>query len=159
VNHSFDIQHVLQQLRPRLSRTSRVVIVAYNPYTSWMFRLASLLGIRQGPLPSTFVTKTDLTNLARLSGFDIVRSRPLASVPWRVLGLGTFANWSLPAIPGIRALGLASVIVLRPRIASAGHPSLTIVIPARNERGNIESAVKRMPDLGCEMEIIFVEGH
>lgn len=159
LNHSLDIQDLLQQLKPHLSRTSRLVIVAYNPYMSALYRLANLLGIRSGPQPTTFMTETDLNNLARISGFEVTRSRPLAYLPWRLLGLGNLANRILPAIPGIRALGLASVITLRPHIAAAKRPSLTIVIPARNEKGNIENALKRMPDLGCEAEIIFVEGH
>jgi hypothetical protein len=159
LNHSFDIQKVLTELKPRLSRTSRLVIVAYNPFLSPLYRLANVIGIRKGPQPTNFVTHTDLNNLARLSGFDVVRSRPLGYVPWRLLGIGAFLNWILPAIPGIRAVGLASIITLRPRIPSTNRPSLTIIIPARNERGNIESALKRMPDLGCDTEIIFVEGH
>jgi glycosyltransferase involved in cell wall biosynthesis len=32
-------------------------------------------------------------------------------------------------------------------------------LPARNERGNIENSLKRFPELGCETEIVFVEGH
>jgi Glycosyl transferase family 2 len=159
LNHSHDIQELLLELKPRLSRTSRLIVVAYNPYLGALFRLASLLRIRKGPQPTTFMTKTDLINLARLSGFDVTRSRPLAYLPWRLAGLGNLVNRILPAIPGIRAFSLASVITLRPQIPSRHRPSLTVVIPARNEKGNIESAIKRMPDLGCDTEIIFVEGH
>ena len=36
---------------------------------------------------------------------------------------------------------------------------MTVVIPARNERGNIEAAVKRIPRFAQALEIIFVEGH
>jgi hypothetical protein len=158
-NHSFDIQGLLMNLKPRLSRTSRVVVVAYNPYLSGLYRLANVLGIRKGPPPTTFVTETDLNNLARLSGFEVVRSRPLGYSIWRLMGLGSLINSILPVIPGIRSLGIASVITLRPRIRSAYRPSLTVVIPVRNERGNIENALKRMPDMGCATEIIFVEGH
>ena len=159
LNHSHDIQELLLAIKPRLSRTSRLVIVAYNPYLSGLYRLANLLRIRKGPLPTTFMTKTDLNNLARLSGFEVIRFRPLAYLPWRLLGLGNLVNWILPAIPALRALSLTSVITLRPQIPSRHPPSLTVVIPARNEKGNIEDALKRMPDLGCDTEIIFVEGH
>jgi hypothetical protein len=159
LNYSFDIQEQLVELKMRLSRTSRVVIVAYNSYLRGLYRLANLLGVRKGPEPTTFVTETDLNNIARLSGYDIVRSRSLGYLPWRFLGLGTLANWLIPAIPGLRMLSLASVITLRPRIESVERPSLAVVIPARNEKGNIENALKRMPDLGCATEIIFVEGH
>jgi len=37
--------------------------------------------------------------------------------------------------------------------------STTIVIPCRNERGNIEAAVQRIPPFGGHQEIIFVDGH
>jgi len=42
---------------------------------------------------------------------------------------------------------------------SAARPGISCVIPARNERGNIENALSRFPNLGCETEIVFVEGH
>jgi len=34
-----------------------------------------------------------------------------------------------------------------------------VVIPARNEAGNIEAAVQRTPEMGKGTEIIFIEGH
>jgi len=159
INHSFDIQKILTQLKEKLSRTSRLVIVAYNPYLGAFYRVANAFGIRRAPLPTTFVTRTDLNNLARLSGFEVIRYRTVGYAPCRLAGVGTFLNWVLPVVPWIRSVGFASVITLRPHIASSRRPSLTIIIPARNEKGNIESAVNRIPDLGCKSEIIFVEGH
>jgi glycosyltransferase involved in cell wall biosynthesis len=53
-----------------------------------------------------------------------------------------------------------AVVVLRPIVPERGKPSLTVVIPARNEKGNIEDAIIRLPDLGgARLEVIFVEGH
>jgi glycosyltransferase involved in cell wall biosynthesis len=37
--------------------------------------------------------------------------------------------------------------------------STTILIPCRNEKGNIEAAIKRIPPFGAHQEIIFVDGH
>jgi glycosyltransferase involved in cell wall biosynthesis len=37
--------------------------------------------------------------------------------------------------------------------------SCTVVIPARNEKGNIENAVRRIPEMGKHTEIVFVEGN
>ncbi len=37
--------------------------------------------------------------------------------------------------------------------------SVSIIIPCRNERGNIEAVVTRMPALSSCQELIFVEGH
>ncbi|MBW1937080.1 MAG: glycosyltransferase, partial [Deltaproteobacteria bacterium] len=36
--------------------------------------------------------------------------------------------------------------------------STTILIPCKNEKGNIEPAIKRLPEFGSHQGIIFVEG-
>jgi len=157
-NHHFDIQGLLRGIKPKLSRTSRLLVILYNPYLRFLYSLANQLGGRKGDLPSTFITHTDLENIAKISGFEIVRQQHAAYCPWRLLGLGDLINRVLPAVPVIRNFGLTMMVTMRPVIAGE-RPGLSCVIPARNERGNIENALERMPDLGCPIEIIFVEGH
>jgi len=157
-NHELDIQGLLSQLKPKLSRTSRVVAVIFNPYLRSLYSLANRLGIRQGEVPSTFVTQVDLRNILKVSGFEIVRSRLAVYCPWKMLGLGNLINRVLPLVPLLRWLSLTYIVVLRPT-GRQTRPGISCVIPARNEHGNIENALKRFPNLGCETEIIFVEGH
>ena len=159
-NHSTDIQGLLETVRPHLGRRGRVVVALYNWYFAWLFRIADRLGLRQGPPIITFLTQADLEQLARLAGFELVRLRPVAYVPWHFFGLGSVMNVVMPAVPGLRWLSLVTVAVLRPVVAVDGkRPSLSIVVPARNERGNIEDALRRLPDFGAPTEVIFVEGH
>jgi hypothetical protein len=159
-NHSTDIQGLLETVRPHVARHSRIVVALYNSYFAWLFRLADRLGLRQGAPIVTFITQQDLYQLARLAGFQVVRLRPVAYVPWHFFGLGSLLNIVMPAVPGIRWLSLVTVAVLRPTISAVRErPSLSIVIPARNERGNIEDALRRMPSFGADTEVIFVEGH
>lgn len=157
-NHDFDIQARLMQLKTKLARTSRLVVVLYNPYLRWAYYLTNRLGIRHGELPSTFLTRVDLQNIAKVAGFEIVRQRLAVYCPWRMLGLGTAINRITPLLPLARWMSLTSIVVLRP-LLPASQQGISCVIPARNERGNIENALKRFPDLGREAEIIFVEGH
>ncbi len=37
--------------------------------------------------------------------------------------------------------------------------SVSIIIPCRNEQGNIDAVIQRCPDMGMHTEFIFVEGH
>ncbi|MCB0321066.1 MAG: glycosyltransferase family 2 protein, partial [Bdellovibrionales bacterium] len=114
---------------------------------------------RKGPQPTTFVTTTDLSNIAKLAGYEIVRTRQAVFLPFRLFGIGNFVNRLFPAIPLLNYLSLVSLIILRPVKKSTSLPSLTIVIPARNEKGNIENALTRLPPfLGTSVEVIFVEG-
>jgi hypothetical protein len=80
--------------------------------------------------------------------------------PFKLFGLGALINRVLAGISIVRNLALVSVLVLRPVKRSEQLPSLSILIPARDERDNIEAALGRLPDFGgAEIEIIFVEGH
>jgi hypothetical protein len=158
-NTSVDIQGLLHRGRDAMGRFDRVAVVVYNSYFAWLYRLADRLGLRNGPPCTTFVTRGALSQLARLSGFEVVRVRPAVYLPWHFFGIGNALNAIMPAIPGFRWLSLVAVVVLRPVREMAERPSVTVVIPARNERGNLEAALQRMPDLGPATEVIFVEGH
>ena len=159
LNYSFDIQSILKELHSVLNRRSRVLVLAYNPYSAWLHRLARRFGARRAEVPWTFITQPDLANVARLSSFEVVRIRPAGVIPVSLLGMGAALNRLLEALPGVRRLAFSMLLVLRPLDKAKGRPSLSIVIPARDERDNIEAALTRLPDFQTEVEVIFVEGH
>ena len=160
LNYDFDIQKTLKDLKTKLSRTDRLVVITYNSYFSFFYKLANILRFRKADIPTTFITYTDLDNITKLAGYEMTRVRPVGHMPFHLLGLGSIINYILPALPFFRWFSFACIITIRPKPdINAVKPSLTVVIPARNEKGNIENALKRMPDLGCKLEIIFVEGN
>jgi hypothetical protein len=159
LNYSHDIQALLASVKCKLGRMSRLIAVVYNPYLRWMYVLASRLGVRKAEEPSTFITVTDLRHLARLSGFEVVSIRNCVYVPFRLFGIGTLANRVLPVVPLLRWLAFTCVVTFRPVFSLVKDPSLSIIVPARNEEGNIDDCLRRLPDLpGVPVEVIFVEG-
>ncbi len=159
-NHHFDVEALLASIKSKLNRQSRVVVVVYNSYLRNVYSIATKLGFRSGDLPSTFLTQNDLRNLATLAGFEVVRARPVGYIPFSLLGIGSLLNSFFAALPFVRWLGLAQVLVLRPILPDATPRKLSVVIPARNEKGNIENALKRLDYFKhAELEIIFIEGH
>ena len=160
LNHESNIQDLLGQVKPKLSRSSRLAVVIYNPYLAWLYALADKLGLRQAQPPATFLTRNDLNVICKLAGYELVRMRNVAFCPWRLAGIGSLVNRLMPVVPVLRWLGFVFLVVLRPVIPQRSAPSLSIVIPARDERDNIEEALKRIPPLpASECEVIFVEGH
>lgn len=160
-NFDRDMQEVLARFWQALPRRSRIAVISYSPYIGWFYKLQRLCGLRKAAIPDTFFTRDDIQNIATLTGFELVRSRPAGFVPWKLFGLGDFLNRWCAVLPFIRWLSLANIMVLRPKKALSHKPSVTVVVPARNERGNIENAVKRLPDFGNDVpvEVIYVEGH
>jgi glycosyltransferase involved in cell wall biosynthesis len=76
------------------------------------------------------------------------------------LGIGRLVNRFISILPIIRALALRHYVVCRSeQLGRDDVKSVTIVVPARNERGNIEPAVQRISQFCDDIEIIFIEGH
>lgn len=62
----------------------------------------------------------------------------------------------------INNLGLTNFIVLRPKPDPSmlpENPSVTVIIPARNEEGNIAEIFARTPEMGSRTDLVFVEGN
>lgn len=160
LNYSSDIQALLNELYAKSNRRTRIVLLLYNPYLRWLYQMATYLGLRNAPMPPTFLTTTSLENMACLSGFEVVSLRHSVYFPFRLFGLGGLINRLMPVIPLVRWLSLTTIAVLRPVIPEGRKPSLSIIVPARNEAGNIQNCIDRLPEFnGAKIEVIFVEGH
>jgi glycosyltransferase involved in cell wall biosynthesis len=95
-----------------------------------------------------------------LADFEMISQEQRQLIPLRWFGIGPFVNRYIAPLPGIRRLCLRTYIVGRPvRKFPDRRFSASIVIPCRNEKGNIEAAIRRMPRFGTAQEILFVEGN
>ena len=155
-----DCQKFLEQLHPLCSRHTRVVIGYFSHLWQPLLRLAEWFGQRL-PMPlQNALAPSDVANLARLADFEPVKGEQRVLMPVRAFGLGRFVNRFISVLPGFRFFALRHYSVLRSRRQNGeALNSATVVIPARNERGNIEPAVQRLPMFCDDIEIIFVEGH
>jgi glycosyltransferase involved in cell wall biosynthesis len=121
--------------------------------------LAEATGMKMPQPPQNVLSRADVRALAALGDFDAVKDETRVFSPVRLFGLGRLVNRFLAPLPLIGSLCLRDFTVCRSLRRSAEVRSATVVIPARNERGNIEAAVKRIPRFLEPLEIIFVEGH
>jgi hypothetical protein len=158
LNYHSDIQNLLDQMKNKMNRFSRLIVVAYNPYLRGLYSLANILGFRQGAIPTTFLTATGVKNLCKLTGFECVRIKPSCYSPFELFGFGTLINKLCKILPLVKNFSLTHILVLKPPTSEIKFPKLSVVIPARNEKGNIENALLRMPKFQGPTEIIFVEG-
>jgi ubiquinone/menaquinone biosynthesis C-methylase UbiE len=162
VGYLDDIQGSLEQLRPLTHPGTRVIIAYFSQTWRPALSLAERAGYRM-PLPRfglNWLSSDDLAGMLDLAGFETVRREWRMLVPRRLGGIGPIVNAIAGTLPGVRRLSLRDYVVARPKpLPSADEPSVSVVIPCRNEAGNIAEAVRRMPDLGERQEIVFVEGH
>jgi SAM-dependent methyltransferase len=155
-----DCQQTLEQLHPLCHQNTRVIIAYYSQLWEPILKLGDILGLRMPQIEQNWLSTDDIINLLNLADFDVIKREWRQLLPKQVFGLSTFINRYLAPLPGIRRACLRNYIVARPiKKSITPAKSISIVIPCRNERGNIEAAIQRIPDFCDKSEIIYVEGH
>jgi SAM-dependent methyltransferase len=159
---AYDVQALLENARRHLKPGGRVFVSSYNSYLKPLYRWAEGVGLKRKSQAENWLTVDDVLNLSDLAGFEAIRQGFRAMVPWSLGGLGSLLNRWLAPLPCFRFTNLYYYTLLRPldQVPEARAISkVTVVIPARNEAGNIHAAIERMPRLASRVEVVFVEGN
>jgi SAM-dependent methyltransferase len=164
VGYLADVQSVLASLHTAAHPRTRLVITSLNHVWLWPLQAAQKFGLVTPQPVSNWLTAEDLVNLLELADWEIVSNTTRQLLPFDVPLLSAFCNRCLANFPGFRSLGITLCVIARPRrcaltASSNGRPTCSVIIPMRNESGNVRAALDRIPTLGDQTEIIFVEGN
>ena len=164
VNDLWDVQYVFEKLRAIAHPGTRLVLNFYNNLWRIPLSVVKRLGLGFSVLEQNWFTPHDIFNLLELSGFEVIKYNPCILFPLRVPLLSSLTNRYLVNFLPFSWFALANFVIARPapaREQAESHepPSVSVIVAARNEAGNIENILKRVPDLGSDTELIFVEGH
>lgn len=162
VSHIFDtvdIQTTLDRVRAHCTPDTRVLVINYNQLWEPVLELAGALGLRSPCVEPNWISDKDLRGFLKLSGFRPLRTHQILLFPKYIPLISWFLNDVLARLPGLRRLCLIQVVVARPEPVAAKEEetSVSVIIPCRNEHGNIQPAVERMPEMGKHTEIIFCD--
>lgn len=156
LNEAADVQMLLENLKSASHRETRLFINFHNTLWRPILAFARFVGLKPKRPEQNWLSRADVRNLLGLAGWEIVRLEPRILIP-----LGGFFHvinrWLAPFVPW---LCLSIFITARPLSVRPSDPeSVSVLIPARNEAGNIEAAVRRTPAMGKWTELVFVEGN
>lgn len=156
----WDVQKAFQRLHNVCHDKTKLVISNYNFLWEPALKLAEKLRLKQKQPNQNWLSLQDVKNLLHLTGFELIKAERKILIPFYIPLLTPFFNRFLSNLPLINRLNLVNLMVARPELRRVDKDySVSIVIPARNEKGNIENAIKRLPLFGSSQEFIFVEGH
>jgi ubiquinone/menaquinone biosynthesis C-methylase UbiE len=155
----WDVQKALDNLRQFCHPSTRIVISNYNFLWEPVMKLTEHLRLKQPNPNSNWLSHHDIINLLEIEGFSLLTNYRKILLPVYIPVLNAIFNRFIINLPLINGLGLVNFVIARPSVQYSGDYSVSVIIPARNEKGNIESAITRTPAFGKSQEFIFVEGH
>lgn len=157
VNELTDVQAVLTRLRGACHANTRLVVNFFSNLWRPALTFAESLGAKSPNPPQNWLATADMLNLLHLAGWEVIKVDPRILWPVGTPLVSPLLNrWLAPVL---NWFCLTTFVVARPQPQPRAPARCTVVIPARNEAGNIEAAVQRTPELGLGTEIIFIEGH
>jgi hypothetical protein len=162
IHYEPDVQVFLSGLASQLHSDDRLILVYYSALWRPLLRLANSLGLRVKTPEQNWISHSDVENFLLLAGFEAVRRDSRLLCPVRIPVLSWILNTLLAPLVFFRSFTMVNILIARPMhggSSQATTPSVSIVVPARNESGNIAAILRRCPKMGPDDELIFIEGN
>ncbi len=153
-----DIQEFLKHLRKFCKEETRIIIEYYSYFWQYILKFGEKIQWKFPQKIQNWLTTQDITNFLTLEGYEPIKLERCILFPKKIWGVSFLLNKYIAKLPIINALTLSHFLVARPLLDCGKDFSVTIVVPCRNEKGNIESLITRTPVFGASQEFIFVEG-
>jgi Glycosyl transferase family 2 len=159
INDQADPIASLRALASVMNDQTRVIVQNYNHLWEPLLRLAERLG-QKFPLPlQNWLSTPEVANILTLCDYEPLQVYRRVLAPKKIPLLSALANSFAARLPVMDRLNMICLTVARPlaRVLGKQNHSVSVVVPCRNEVGNVAAAVERIPDLGSHTEIIFCD--
>ncbi len=155
-----DCQAALERLHRFCTPDTRIIAAYYCRLWNPILLVARSIGLQMPVVEQNWLTTEDIENVLELADFEVVKREWRQLLPRYAFGVGPLLNRYVAILPVLRRVCLRNYVVARPGPEPSKEKlSATVVVPCRNERGNIEAVVRRLPAFCDDIELIFVEGH
>jgi SAM-dependent methyltransferase len=156
-----DVKALFERLRAQLATGGRIYLTTFNYLWEIPTRIAEMVGWKRPAPTSNWLSHGDFQNLFDITGLEVVKYEDRLMAPVDVPVVTNALNRYLVRLPPLQTLSLYRIYVLRAttRLSAPRKATVSVIVPARNEAGNIQAAIDRTPVMGGGTEIIFVEGN
>ncbi len=161
VGYLEDITETLNNLHNFFNEDTRLIVSYYSPLWAPLLNLATLFKLKMSNINSTLLGTSDIFNFLESSKFQTVRIDRKILIPFGLFGLERLINRYIAALPIFSSFCLRHYNISRSLkvIDKTKKKSASVIIPCKNERGNISNAIQRLPKFTDKIEVIFVEGN
>jgi hypothetical protein len=159
VSDLVDVEQTLLRARTVCHDQTRVVLVYTNYLWQPIFKLAERLNLKTRQPALNWFARQDLANLLHLAGFEVIKEFHSLLLPVRIPILSWFLNRVVARLPPFHHLCYVKGLVARktPPPEPPTEYSVSVIVPCKNEAGNVAAAVARIPPMGRHVEIIFCD--
>ncbi|MBU0991165.1 MAG: glycosyltransferase [Proteobacteria bacterium] len=159
LNDLWDVQHALNHIKKYTVPETKIVFNFYSRVWELPLSLAIKMKWATPVLKQNWFSTMDVKDILYLTDYEVLQSGSEILCPIYIPVLSPFANRFLSKIWPFNFFNFTAVMIARPKPKeNKPHAKVSVVVPARNEEGNIPDIVNRIPEMGLGTEILFIEG-
>lgn len=154
----FDIYNFLLILSKKLDTDGKLVISSINTRWRIFAKIFETLKLKDRTYLNSYIHHSKIKNIVTGLGFEFISSYSRQFFPFKLFGLGTIFNLATELLFYRINFGIKTYSVFRKVNIEKNDFKKSIIIPAKNEAGNIENLFQRIPNKE-ECQIIFSLGN
>jgi len=155
---SSDIYEFVKLFKKFLKQEGKVLLTSINPKWNLLFRVFESIGIKRTSQINSYIKPSKISNIFYSLNFEKINSYNRQVFPFRILGIGKFINIFLEITLSFFNLGIKTYFLYQLKNEVKEEYSKSIIVPAKNESGNLHELIKRIPTFSSNYEIIIVCG-
>ncbi len=154
-----NIQDFLSVIKKYCHERTRIVSIYFNYLWKPLLDLGEIAGVKspEYKVPN-WLTREDVDNFFDLERYEKIKHGKYFLIPYKIPFFSDAVNKYLSPLPFFRELSLLNYSVYKFNTPIKDY-SVSIVVPARNESGNIKGVLNKIPTFPLDTEVIFVEGN
>jgi hypothetical protein len=155
---SDDIYNSLKNMKRYLNDNGLLILSSINPLWYLIINLLEKLGLKDTSNFKSYINPNKIENILRAANYEKIKSYNRLYLPFKLFGLGNLINYIFYIFLPFLNFGIRNYLVYSNRSIEKQPLSKSILVPAKNEEGNLEELIVRIPKFQTESEIIIISG-
>tara|TARA_A100001035_G_C27776706_1_gene499467 strand:- start:491 stop:1801 length:1311 start_codon:yes stop_codon:yes gene_type:complete len=155
---SSDIYRFVKFFKNILEKEGKILLTSINPKWNMLFKLFEIIGIKRKSQINSYIKPSKISNIFYSLNFEKLKSYNRQIFPFRLFGIGKLLNIFLELLFSYFNLGIKTYFLYQLKDEFVKDYTKSIIVPAKNESGNLRELVNRIPSFSTNFEIIIVCG-
>jgi hypothetical protein len=152
-----DVFKLLTTATNALTDDGKLIVSSINSKYSLIFKIFEKLKLKESNKKNSYIHLKKIKNITSGIGLEYQKYYTKQLLPFKFFFIGDIFNKILEILLFQFNLGIKTYMIFRPTNRNGMTLSKSIIIPAKNEEGNLKELVSRIPKFS-DTEIIFSYG-
>ena len=154
---SNDVYNLFKDLKKIIKPGGKLIISSINTKWSLVLKAIEFFKMKDASVRFSYIHNKKIKNIANGVGFEYIKHTSRQFIPFKILLFGSFINKLLESTLFFLNFGIKTYIIFKNKNPNNSNSTKTIIIPAKNEEGNLVPLINRIPN-NEKYEIIIACG-